>query len=171
MFTIEPEGLGKAKALLDVVMALGSAIRAVELNAKKRKEGGDNTNAEILEFLADSGRDFVTLSDADKREMESTLVAWLEKGLGGNIRSGQDFRAFATEIAAKAFTEAAKFWQDKISENIRNGKSKDGPVEDLSPEYKNQKQKKYGFVYPIGVASGQLRDNVAPESRNLKLRK
>jgi hypothetical protein len=41
---------------------------------------------------------------------------------------------------------------------------------DLSPEYAEYKMKLYGLTHPIGKATGQLIDNVAPSSKNIKLR-
>jgi hypothetical protein len=39
----------------------------------------------------------------------------------------------------------------------------------LTPKYAALKKKKFGFTHPIGKASGQLLDNVAPASKNIKL--
>lgn len=170
MFALSVKGLPAAKKLLKTAEKLGSAIKGAQLNAKSRGDSA-KTNAEILEYLAEGGRDFVTPDSETLRKIEETIAGHLEEGLErikrGNLKKSE--KAAATEIAAKAFKEGATVWNDKISQNISDGKTADGQVEELSEEYARQKQRRYGFTKPIGVATGQVRDNVAPGGRNIKL--
>ena len=169
MMSLDVKGLGKAQKLLKVLGKLGNSIRAVDLNAKSRQDSSEKNNAEILEHLAEGGRDFVTPTDETMKKITRALVDNLELEIRKLKTSKASVTGAAKKAAANAFHAAAMVWQEEITRRI---KEQDwvGDGGDLSPEYAKYKENKYGFQTPIGVATGQVRDNVAPERRNLRLK-
>lgn len=185
MFTIEEDALNQVEgytAALKILEKLGSKIRAVDLHAKQRQEGGrgDLNNAEILDFLAKGGRDFVIADDAMVKKTAEVItesimadmqqfLTKVEKAKKGKRAASAEERV-ATQIATRAFLAAGEVWLEQITENIESGKWEGDGSDKLNPEYEKRKQAKHGFAYPIGKATGQLLDNLAPKNRNLKTR-
>ena len=70
----------------------------------------------------------------------------------------------------KEYHEATKEIGDigvkKFKSNIQKARSKTGKMRDLTPQYKIQKKKKFGRVYPILVASGKLQRDIKYEVNN-----
>ena len=70
----------------------------------------------------------------------------------------------------KEFHEATKEIGDigvkKFKSNIQKARSKTGKMRDLTPQYKIQKKKKFGKVYPILVATGKLQRDIKYEVNN-----
>lgn len=167
--SIKGKGLGRAKKLLKTIKKLGGAIKAAELNAKAREGSDGLDNAQVLDYLAESGRDFVTLSDTEQEEMSGILIDELTEGIK-KVKEADNPEKKAKNVAAKAFIAAALYWQKKITEHIEEQKWI-GDGGDLNEDYASTKEKKYGFRKPIGVATGQVKDNVAPSKRNIRLKK
>ena len=186
MFEIDEDALNQIEgytAAIKMLAKLGSKIRAVDLHAKNRQEDGGKrglNNAQILEYLADGGRDFVMADDAIVKKTAQAIVdsvmedmqqflKRVEKRKKGKRPESAEERV-ATEIASRAFKRAGEVWLEQITENIEAGKWEGDGSDRLNPDYEKRKQAKHGFAYPIGKATGQLLDNVAPKNRNLKTR-
>jgi len=199
MISVEVEGIEEAQAMLKTLETYGNTINAAEVLGHKRESdtgaSRDINNAEILEWLADDGRNFYELDDAEMAKIDRKFVAMLSKGLerwthlttkgtqrsmmrtlGRGLKSGNLGGALldqaakaARQIMGSSLRATCKLYLKIISENVENGRWL-GHRGDLTKEYADYKQKKYGFTHPIGVASGQLRANIAPLSRNIKLR-
>lgn len=175
--------------MLEALAKIAEKRKSADLNSKQREES-DSTlnNAEIFEFLAAGGRDFVTPSSKALDEMDKAAVAAIEKGLarykvgrkGGRLtNAGRMTQTQANRVQATALMSAAQVWMKEITRRIEQGdftdtgertRSGGSVLSQLSEEYEKWKRKEYGFAYPIGKATGQLLDNVAPGTRNIKLR-
>jgi hypothetical protein len=178
-----------ARAMLDEI---GNRVKGIELKGKTREDSSEN-NAEVAEFLAKSGRDFFKptqevaeeiagiIADRIESELERVPKRGKHKGsaLGG---TGSRFKAIlgskkvvrrATAAASKAYREGLKHWMQGVLDNIRKQRTFDGSIiQGLSLEYKIWKLDKFGFAEPVGVASGQLKENLDPsKSGNIRLLK
>jgi hypothetical protein len=137
-------------------------------------------------------RDFFTMSPSEQKTVvENVFVQKLMDGLhstgkvssrirnkqtqiiaasaAGDIVKASKLKAqWAKQIMGNALRSAALSFLKWISGNINSG-NWNGEGGDLSEEYAAYKKKKFGFTHPIGKATGQLIDNVAPSSKNIKL--
>ena len=140
-------------------------------------------------------RDYVSMTPEDARELATVFadVAASEyqkylnrsqKQLAKAQRTGQDVANLskkieaqatqkANQIAAKAFMEAMKLAIEKISDRIKDERDfKGDKVEQLSEEYEDQKRRDHGHIHPIGVATGQVLENLSPNvPGNIRLNK
>lgn len=167
--TVGVKGLGKAQKMLKTLAKLGNSIKAVELNAKEREGDSDLNNAEVLDYLAEAGRDFVTLSPKEQDKLKEILEEKLGKGIK-RVKESDDPNRKAKEVVAKAFIEAGMYWQERITAHIEE-QDWIGDGGELNEDYAKKKEKEHGFRKPIGVATGQVKDNVQPGKRNLKLKR
>jgi len=192
---IQVDGIEEAQELLARVAALGNNIVGAEVLGHRRKDEPDLNNAEVLEFLAmkPGNRDFFTMSPSEQKTVvENVFVKKLMQGLestskttsrritnkrmrsAGAIVSGDISKAMALQmkwagqIMGNALRSAALSFLKWITNNIET-QNWNGEGGDLSEEYAAIKKKKFGFTHPIGKATGQLIDNVAPSSKNIKL--
>ena len=177
---VSVEGLEEAKCTLQIINQMGNVFKGVELNAKSRKDDDSMarslTNGDILDYMAGpkQRRDFVAMTDellhkidvAISNEIERRLQ---EQQLSESEKAGvEDSKRRANEIGAAAFTKGALVWNEEITRRINSGDWLGGGDSELNPEYEKQKQKKHGFTRPIGVATGQVLDNVSPSKRNIR---
>jgi hypothetical protein len=178
VFQVEVTGLENSMAMLRTLEKIAKVKRSADLNAKQRIEEGDN-NAEILEYLADGGRDFVTPSKKSLDEMDKSALDVIEKSLaafkvtttGGRITNKSALsQQQAREVLSNALMAAAQDWMREITRRINEADWTGDGDRKLSPEYEAYKRKHFKSVYPIGIASAQLLANVAPGSRNIKFR-
>lgn len=174
--SLEAPGMEAVKKQLKYLARVsgGKAYKSAELIAKKRKEG-DETSAQILEYLADQGRDFTDLSDS---EIDKVAQAWLDMIFDRfRIISKQTSEQKAALAASnKGLTEAMLKLMGAVTQHIDEGKFSGGGNPKLSESYEKYKRKrtKGGFAYPIGVFSGQLKDALnphGPASRNIRIRR
>jgi hypothetical protein len=180
VFQIKHEGLEEANMLLEALAKIAKVKRSADLNSKTRQETDSVlNNAEIFDFLARGGRDFVTPSKKALSDIDKAALAAIEKGLlkykvghkGGRItNAGKMTQAQARGVQAKALVAAAQVWMKEITRRINDGDFTGDGDPKLEEEYEKWKQKLYGYAYPIGKATGQLLDNVAPGTRNIKIR-
>jgi hypothetical protein len=180
VFKIESKGLEQAGQLLRALEKISKTRMTADLNAKERHDDARLNNAEILQFLASQGRDFVTPSTEALKDIDEAALKEIEQGLAKYKvgRSGSRIvnKGDMTEVKARgvmgsALRRAAAEWQKEITRRIEEGDFTGGGDPKLEEEYEKYKLSQYGFAYPIGKATGQLLDNVAPASRNLKLRR
>lgn len=165
--------------MLRALEKIAKTKMAADLNAKERHDNATLNNAEILQFLARQGRNFVTPSRDALRDIDKAALKEIEKGLakykvgrsGSRIvNKGEMNEAKARGVIGNALRSAAKVWQKEITRRIEEGDFEGDGDPKLSEEYEKYKEKLYNFAYPIGKATGQLLDNVRPDTRNLKLR-
>lgn len=168
---LETEGLQTIERVLSALQSMGSQIGSVELHTISRKDA-DATNAEILKWLKNSGRDFLTQSSKDNEEVAQAFCSELERVLGKEFSegavidrweargAGRDLGQFTTELADRTLRAAMTKYADQISERIDDQRSNTGEIADLSDAYKDYKQKAAGFIKPIGKFTGQLMDNL-----------
>ena len=172
---LEIEGMKEAKKLLNKVGKGASEVIGVQLNAKKRKETGSSlNNRDILNFLKAQHRNFQDLNQQQIDMVEKAIVTELKRKW--NRLSFKNINSVAkniTALVASALTKGMEEYSRIIGEMIDKGVDANGnklsQTADLSPEYKDQKQKKHGYVYPIGKATGQLRANVTNTKDNIEL--
>lgn len=185
--SLDTEGVQRLNTLVKVLKRLGAAIAAVELHGIKRNDSSAD-NAEILGWLADQGRDFVTPSDSDIAKIEKAFVAEVERRSGLLLdsipmkdsaaklkRSGIDAQ-MASEIAGASFIAAIKEWMDQVGDRIDAQKTNNPPFNaQLTPAYEAWKKTKTGgWAYPIGKFTGQLLDNLnssGPAAGKIRLKK
>jgi len=195
--TLETHGLQTLQEALGALRRLGAVLGAVELNSHPR-EDSETTNAEILQWLVYSGRDFITSSPDDANEIAKASADELERRLGDKFseeafwhklderqqQSGKKLNKdekrkqqekFANELAAAILRSAMLKYMEQVSSRIDYGRTNNPPFERrLSAQYEKWKREVFGFAYPIGKATGQLIDNLNQfglGSRNIRLKK
>ena len=191
MITLEVQGLEGSQQMLKMLEFFANMGMGIELNARHRfgedgeEDEFDITNADILDFLDEQGRNFVDpppVHRMDKAQMKAIekgvksipkrmmtkktnmkrLVNSAKRGLSSNLQR------LAREQMARGLRAAAKEWKKEITRRIEQGDWTGGGG-DLNPEYEAEKLRAVGFAHPIGKRTGQLIDNVAPNTRNLKI--
>lgn len=182
--SMKAEGLEEIKSILDQLSKVGSEYRGVRLNGIKRTENADNDNGEILEWLKESGRDFVSVSSEDAEKIAQVAVDELEdrtskalkraqraagKGLKGAERKSamaavttfEKGENWSRQTAAAVLKVAMKEYMEIVQKRIENQDPASGELKPLSPRYREWKEKNYGFD-TIGKLTGQLMDNLDP---------
>ena len=187
LIDIQTQGLAQAQDLLATLKKMGAKPRSVDLHGKQRLEGNDANNAEVLGWLKNTGRDFITPTKEMMDEIGEALKNEIEEGLikAKARRAARAVTASAKQtpykpkgddqLAKSVMNRALKnamFKAMKImSDRINNQETADGVLTELTEKYAAYKQKKFGFTRPIGKATGQLIDNLAQSARNIKLRR
>lgn len=187
--TLEAEGLDLAAQVIalarGILDAAGNTIGGVDLHAKKRVES-EADSVIIAKQLMEFGRDFFSLDDAQSEQVAQAFTAEVQRRLDGVAgvaigtssvaravgKASAEGTRMARETAGAAYTEAMKRYMQIVEENITHQRTAFGGSPDaLSPEYAEWKQKEFGFTTPIGVATGQLRENFDPSNKgNIRLR-
>jgi hypothetical protein len=170
--------LGK---MIKALEKAGSSIKGVALHSRNRDDSSAS-NAQILEWLKEGGRDFVTNSSEDNEALAKVAAAEIERRLNTALskkavaskaaETGREASQVATEISAAYHMAAMKKYMEQISDRIRSQKSNNGSLKPLSESYADWKKKKVGNAEPIGVLTGQLLDNLDGSGlggRNIKL--
>ena len=182
MISIDPTVLGQIQAYQEALKSLeklGVVYKAIDLHARGRPDAAAS-NAEVLDGLAKQGRNFVDPDAGDVQRFAQAFADSVIKNMqralakvGTKTKTGKTITAekLALELSGKAYRAAAQEWLKEISRRIESQDWIGDGDSDLSPKYKKRKLAKFGFTKPIGVASGQVLDNVSPKTRNLKLRK
>lgn len=186
----------KAHGLEEVVARLkmlreefGSRLGGVVLYAVARKEGGKD-NVAIAESLAFSKykhagvkrRDFFgvkkPLPQEDQQRIANAFMARFNATFTLPRPSATDSFAIraanrkeAQDVAGGCLREAMQTYMAIVSQRIADQNTVDGVLDPLSEEYADWKEHEYGFRTPIGVATGQLLENINPYNagRNIKL--
>jgi DNA-binding transcriptional MerR regulator len=175
------EALKEIKKIIKALEKAGSSIKGVALHARNRDDSSAS-NAQILEWLKEGGRDFVTNSSEDNEALAKVAAAEIERRLNTALskkavaakaaETGREASQVATEISAAYLMAAMKKYMEQISDRIRSQKSNNGSLKPLSESYAEWKKKKVGNAEPIGVLTGQLLDNLDGSGlggRNIKL--
>lgn len=145
--------------MLRELQRIGTKITGAKLLSIPRADSGGFTNRQIVERQAELGRDVVTTTKAQSEKIAKAFAAEVEKRAQAAVDKGRDFPVDGTAAAAmrKAMKEYIKIAAKKIKSQTQTDGS--GFVE-LSEDYAWYKEEKFGFVEPILVATGQLRDNL-----------
>lgn len=183
MIEIEAEGLESAMALMETLNTKPQ-IKGITCNTRDRLESNGVNNRQIMEWLAERGRDFFSINDMIVRELDQTMVKAMEKELDKQLKASirrekarkrgnyikHSKKKEANVVATRGFRAAMKRLLQIVNERIDNQVTATGGTPSaLSEAYQVEKEFKYGFTIPIGVATGQLRDNIVPGNRNIKL--
>lgn len=178
---LKAEGMKPIQAKLAALENIvnGSLYKAVELNDKTRsdKQGvfeDDKTNAEILGYLKEQGRDFVDTSPSESERVAGAFVARIEDFMDKIYSAeGKGIMRAGRNAAANAWKSAMERLMVIVTEHIESGNFTGGGNPELSPAYARFKEAAVGFQKPIGKFSGQLIDNInpnGPSSRNIKVK-
>jgi len=167
MFTLEleVEGLDEMQKQLETLHWWGSNIGGAELRNIPRTMSQGKKNAEILQELEKSGRDFITSDDVDLIEIEEGFADSfeLEWTTWSKIANIGDTKKAAQNAAAKCMREAMRKYMGQVKERIESQSSNTGDIADLKPHYKKWKEREVGFIYPIGKLYGELLENLDPD--------
>lgn len=204
MFTmsLEAEGLHEMMSTLRTIeqIAGGRHYTGSELTSKTRESvssgsrlimSGGMTNAQVLSWLAEGGRDFRNPGGREdeigrsfvKKSIEAIPRKKVMRGYTGSKgaaslvkalakRLDKDAAKVAKNLASGGYRAAMKEYMKIVSDNIDKGKFEGGGSKDLNEQYAVFKKLHFGFEKPIGKASGQITDAInpkGPSSRNIKL--
>jgi len=173
---VHTEGLDEAmaaiKSMQKTLQMAGSVARGVKLNEKQRvAEPGEpippiGTTRAIMVSLAEQGRDFFSLRSGEGVPLSRAFAAEFERRMAREARKKREISAArAGAIARAAFEEMMKAWMRIVSERLTSQATSGGGTPDsLSDSYADWKQRKYHFTTPIGVATGQLREQFDPSN-------
>lgn len=176
---LKAEGLEGMEQLLKVISKIGQVgVSGVEFHGTQRKDGSGDNNAQVIQWLKDGGRDYVTPDNRTLVEIAEIFAARAQDDLSQTDAFLSTFKGvhkdpdrLATQIAAKAFIEAMDFWRLQILEMLNTNRTVDGTAKPVTEEYAAQRQKDYG-VSPdvVGRATGDLLANFA-DKKAIKLKK
>ena len=183
MFTVEIEGIDEIIGQLKTIQYLGADINTAELNGRLRKESAVNNSTLLRGFSERHNRKYLPLDNEEDEEISSAAANEIVKTLDyeferrniskkTKIIGKEEAKNIANQIMSKALLAAMEKVKEIITRRIENGTDLNGmTVPDLKPEYKRKKEREFGFAYPIGVATGQLIDNLSPGARNVRLKR
>lgn len=182
--TADVEGLDSVMELLGELNALigDYGITGAELKSVARKDGHGETNSQIGDWLAEDGRDFFSATKADTDQIAKTVASVIEQrtqALANRLKRrsrkiakmnwasaltqksvGSIKTGWARAAGAAALRAGMREWMYAIDTRMTAQEtSTGGAPSKLSERYAAFKAHRFGFVIPIGVASGQLRDN------------
>lgn len=181
MLNVETEGLGAAMEMLETLKKMGARAQSARLLAKEREDSNLN-NAEIITRLIEQDRDFFSPDNEMISAIEVKMVQAMEKTIQKQLDrksrndkkkkkpgNQQSAKAAANQVASEGLyagmDKATEIMRERIKAQRTAG---GGSPEELSLEYANWKQAKYGYT-TIGKLTGQLLDNLGPGKRNTKL--
>jgi hypothetical protein len=168
---------GDTAAILQMqaLSQLASSFQGGYLEGRKR-EDGKLTNADVVEYLAEGGRDIsATDEDSDDgarlmrdRYEERLLVLSqkkvpLKKGASGikGAVSGLTENKMNDSAAASGIRAAIKLVQSRLAERVEAGVDREGQRKPVTPAYATWRQGKYNVaIGEILKASGQLLNNL-----------
>ena len=148
---------------------------------------GQLTNAEIITYLAEQGRDFRTVDDSqstaigkafldnlmERFKKVAAMVPKIPKKAPARKPLTQVQRA-AKNAANYGLREAMKALMKAVTDNIENAQWSGGGSKKLTDAYEERKRDTVGFAYPIGKFTGQLLDAInadGPASRNISIKR
>lgn len=172
-FSIVDDGdmMAQLNAVLKSITAdLKSTARGVELGGHTRIDG--NSNAEIIEYQADQGRDIRTINRRDAEAIASAFAGEIEKRLAVALQKGREPNA--SGMSGAAYRAAMREYMARAIDKIDSQRESNGSAfKALSEKYRARKLEDFGFAEPILKATGQLIENLNPStaSREIKLRK
>jgi hypothetical protein len=156
---ITSEGDDRFAALLKQIEKLSTRFHGVRLIGK-RQDGVDSDD--IIESLIERNRDFFSPDDAVAEDVASAAAEELEKRLAA---AASEKRPNPTDnaLAAAMLKAAMMAYMKAVVERIESQRTASGAApQKLTPAYAAYKEKTFGFITPIGKASGQLLENLTP---------
>lgn len=171
MSDIDLKDLKLANELIVKLSDGGADIKGVSFNASSRKEDPSIDNRQILNWLKEGGRDFQSITEDESKEIEDVFIKEVERRFARLDESSiKNLKNTLNSILVSGLKKAILKLISIIHNHIVRGTvAGGGSVDALSPEYAKVKQRKYGFTHPIGVATGQLLDNLSPDVKNIKI--
>lgn len=183
MFSIEfgAQGLERMQTVLKTLDKLAKQRLRADLNAKDREPISlphrtmrtDGTNADVMQWLADKGRDFRTQDSSELDRMARAYVDKTEPQLN-KVKEHDNPEKAARNVAAQGLRDMMRRYMLQVSRHIDEGKWTGGGNRELSPQYAIFKETFAKFKKPIGKFSGQLFDNLnqkGPNARNIRIKK
>jgi hypothetical protein len=166
MLSFSAVGLDNAVDTLECVKDMSTLVYGAQLRMNSRSDGSNFNNAEIAAQLIKDHRDFFNISSAEIKSIEKAFASAVQDAMDASrIKKGK-----GKKFASIAYTESMKMYMDIVKRHILTGTSAKGGIRDLSEKYKKDKQREFGFVYPIGVATRQLLENFdTPNYRNIEI--
>lgn len=193
---IDPKTTAELAAMhetMSMIKRLGAEVKGANLNAKARVDGSGLNNAQVLKFLAEGNsrsdkptkRDFISMGPSEASAIAQDYVdkvaIQMQKQANRNanlIAKGKRTQGQIDASARKQANLAARagFFaaMDKVKEIISNRITEGvvaggGQVEDLTEETKKSKQRDHSHVYPVGIATGQVLENLTEGKSNVKI--
>jgi len=168
--TLKVHGLEAVEEVLAMIREFGASPVVCQLRAKDRLQTELN-NKKIIAGQIEQDHDFFT-PDPDGPHLAAVYVRRATQGFEDMARkaakkkhgsvplSNQQIARQARNIDMVAKRDAMLAYCFHVRQRIQGQVLVDGrhPPE-LSEAYAKRKQKQFGFVYPVCVASGQLLDN------------
>lgn len=162
--------------------------RSLLWNMAAKKIASGTQNSEILSYLKTGGRDFITVLPQDVDAVQSAFVEEVirrmpsaanagSRNVAGamTLAAGSAFSKIndaatkhAKEVARAGLIKAMKTLMRTVSWRIKSQTAATGSLKPLSKSYSEWKLRRYGFIIPIGVASGQLLDNINPDGTGIR---
>lgn len=166
--SLKEEGMQGIKAAIKYFRKMGSVVSGVELKNEPR-QGETATNSELLGYLFDDSRDFVTLKAAEKtrvmaafnRALQISVArfsAMVKAGTGRGKTPESALRTAATRAITGALKAAITEYMDVVSEHIES-QTGHGGLKPLDEEYLHWKIRN-SLGDKIAIRSGQLLDNL-----------
>lgn len=161
--------LNESAAIITKLSKL-TKIGGVEFLAYDRKEGTGATNKNILIWLKEQGRNYMDFTEKDLEIVDKSFMKEFNRRfakiknkpaqqLEKNLRS-----VFVSALRAAIFSMIEIIQQRILKEIDFEGRA----VEPLSEAYKKLKMKKFGHD-AIGIATGQLLDNLNQDNKNVRI--
>jgi hypothetical protein len=163
--------LDQAFELITQLKDAGATIEGGTYQARGRKDNAEITNAELLVWFQEKGRDFISLTDEDKKVIDEVVCKEIKRRVDRMAnREIKSLKNTLNSIFASAIRKGLFAIVSIIEKRIEAGVvAGGGPVRDLTEEYKKVKMRKHGFLYPVGVATGELLDSLQPDNKNIKI--
>ena len=168
---ISLEGSDRVKLALEkLVSEVGnSSIKSVGLTDRTRNDGETNEGI-LIEQRDKFHRDICTANQEDADKAAESFAALLEVEIQRAMEAGATGRT-ADSLMAMGLRNAMISYCEAVSGRIDKQINSDGSaLTELSKSYAVQKMKAVGFIKPILVRTGQLRDALNPTeaAKNLK---
>ena len=145
-------------ALFEQLKDLDTKYAGVELIGR-RADGVDYTK--LMQGLIDTGRDFFSADQPVADAVAQAMATAIEDSVAGLAKKGRT--ATDDQLALKGLKAAMEEYMAQVVKRIENQTVADGGgPEPLSPAYAKYKERKFGFTTPIGKATGQLLQSLAP---------
>ncbi|MCP4677718.1 MAG: hypothetical protein GY854_19815 [Deltaproteobacteria bacterium] len=182
MFEIDKKTLKEIDAMKKTMQTLekmGSAVKAAVLKSRQHqnqypevKKDPGLSNRQVLEYMADQGRDFIGPTSNEVTSIAQAYVDEAGKRLAAQNAGKSKIKnpkAAASNISGHGFKAAGFRWMEIATDRIEDEGWEGDGEHSLNPEYERKKIEDIGRAHPIGIRSGQVADNLKPAKKNIKL--
>lgn len=132
------------------------SIEAVEIVESEGRNDGAS-NATIGDMMQTSGRDVYALDDETKQDAQTILEDGFAEELERTINRP---RPSGRVVFAQVWKRLGEYFQELVRGRINDQFETPGGKASLSANYAVQKLRRWGFVAPIGKASGQYLQSI-----------